>query len=80
LLFFVTTCNFDKLLFTGPRGPGFIFYSLWDGGKGCTLILFSFIFWTVEREGGGWRLMFLFSGLGFRFLGFRVTWVSRFRV
>ncbi len=40
LLLFVTACNFDKLLFNGPRGPGFIFYSLWDGGKGCTLIFF----------------------------------------
>ncbi len=32
LLLFVTACNFDKLLFTEPREPGFIFYSLWDGG------------------------------------------------
>ncbi len=32
---FFTTCNFHKLLFTGPRGPGLILYSLCDGGKGA---------------------------------------------
>ncbi len=30
-------------------------------GERVHLDLFSFIFWTVEGEGGGWRLMFLFS-------------------
>ncbi len=59
--FFIAS-NYDKLFFTGPRGQGFIFYSLWDGGgKRVHLDFFSFIFWTVEGEGGGWRLMFLFS-------------------
>ncbi len=31
--YFFIACNFHKLLFTGPGGPGFIFYSLWDGGE-----------------------------------------------
>ncbi len=57
---FFTASNYDKLLFIGPRGPGFMFYSLWDGGERVHLDFFSFIFWTVEGEGRGWRLMFLF--------------------
>jgi hypothetical protein len=30
--YFFTACNFQQLFFTGPGGPWFIFYSLWDGG------------------------------------------------
>ncbi len=30
--YFFTAHKFRKLLFTGTGGPGFIFYSLWDGG------------------------------------------------
>ncbi len=41
---FFTTCNFHVLLFTGPGGPGFVGYSLCDGGLGCTLIFFPFFF------------------------------------
>ncbi len=48
--YFFTGCNFDKLLFTGPRGPRFIFFSLWDRGKGCTFTFFLHFFYYL---GGG---------------------------
>jgi hypothetical protein len=41
---FFFASDYDKLLFTGPRGPGFMFYSLWDGGEKVHLHFFSFIF------------------------------------
>ncbi len=59
--YFFTTCNFHKLFFTGPGGPGFIFSSLWDGGRGCTLIFFLHFF---DYLGGGRGLevdVFFFS-------------------
>ncbi len=34
--YFFTACKF----LTGPGGPGFIFYSLWDGGERVHLDLF----------------------------------------
>jgi len=43
--YFFTAHEFRKLLFTGIGGPGFIFYSLKDGGEGCTLIFFLDIFY-----------------------------------
>jgi len=48
--YFFISYNFDKLLFTGPRGPRFIFSSLWDKGKGCTFTFFLHFFHCL---GGG---------------------------
>jgi len=48
--YFFTACNFHKLLFIGPGGREFIFSSLWDEGKGCTLIFFLHFF---DCLGGG---------------------------
>jgi len=52
--YFFTVCNFQQLLFTRPRGPGFIFYSLWDRGERVHLDFFpSFFLLLRGREGGG---------------------------
>jgi hypothetical protein len=40
---FFTSGNFQQLHLTGLGGPGFIFYSRWDGRKGCTLDFFLFL-------------------------------------
>ncbi len=39
----------------------YIVFIVGRGGERVHLDFFSFIFLTVEGEGGGWRLMFLFS-------------------
>ncbi len=38
--YFFTARKFPKLLFTRPGGPGFILYSLWDGGERVHLDFF----------------------------------------